>query len=263
MWHYNDTSTGLPEQACASCHYTLNVDASPLPPTATAPHCAMPSRPCPGGVAETLDANAGQYLVKVVKRPFGMRVQHHGPPRVVDVQPRSAAAETGVRCGWVVTAIDNLAVDSSTWLDAFTNALVPFIVKFDTTAARVPEPLPAAGPPLGERVLGDDGASGRSRAWPQAPAPARASIRSLSYRCATTGCLLRLPQPPRAALAPAEPRSSRVARWIAAGTVVEDGVFQGEIGDRLLVGELLRLLDAPAAEITAEQRLVAELWGTG
>ena len=63
-----------------------------------------------------------------------MGVQNHGPPRVVAVMPGSASDETGVRCGWVVTAIDNMAVDASTWQDAFNNALVPFIVKFDTTA---------------------------------------------------------------------------------------------------------------------------------
>ena len=143
---------------------------------ATAPHCERQNRPCPGEVAETLDARAGQYLIKVTKTPFGMRVQHYGAPRVVDVVPRSAAAETGVRCGWVVTAIDNMAVDASTWQDAFNNAFVPFIVKFDTTAASASDPPPVAGPPLGERVLRDDGAAGQSRVCPQAPAPARAPI---------------------------------------------------------------------------------------
>ena len=68
---------------------------------------------------------AGQYRVMVVKRPFGMAVQNHGLPRVVDVQPWSAAAETAVRCGLVVTAINDLAVDFSTWLKAFTMAEIP------------------------------------------------------------------------------------------------------------------------------------------
>ena len=74
-----------------------------------------------------------------------------------------------------------------------------------------------------------------------------------------------MPPPPRAALAnaprPAEHRVGLGGSRLA-GTSVEDGVFQGEVGDRHLVAELQRLLDAPAAEIAAEQRLIADLWGT-
>ena len=222
-----------------------------------------------------------------------MTVQNHGLPRVVDVQPWSAAAETEVRCGLVVTAINDLAVDSSTWLKAYTEALVPFTMTFGTEApllvgeaddpdwtadpnlaahlvgeaeiaARTPEPPPAAGPPAGVLVLRDDGASS-SRARPQAPVSPCVSIGSLSYRCASTGCLLSLAPPPRAALAN-EPRPAEHRVGLGgsrpAGTSVEDGVFQGEVGDRHLVAELQRLLDAPAAEIAAEQRLIADLWGT-
>ena len=74
-----------------------------------------------------------------------------------------------------------------------------------------------------------------------------------------------MPPPPRAALAneprPAEHRVGLGGSRLA-GTSVEDGVFQGEVGDRHLAAELQRLLDAPAAEIAAEQRLIADLWGT-
>ena len=72
--------------------------------------------------------------------------------------------------------------------------------------------------------------------------------------------------PPRAALANA-PRNAEHRVGIGgsrpAGTSDEDGVFQGEVGDRHLVAELQPLLNAPVAEIAAEQRLIADLWGTG
>ena len=190
----------------------------------------MPSRPCPQEVVEPLDANdplrgvAGKCLVKVVERPFGMLVANHGLPRVTDVKPASAAAGAGVRIGWVVTAIDNLAVDSSTWKGAFRETLVPFIVAFDTKAplhtgtAFLPtgDPTTDGAPPkaapnpskppvttLGP-VAGSVGASSSAGAAggavssveADARAAPRLRISAVSYECAASGERLPLPSPP-------------------------------------------------------------------
>ena len=225
-WQDCEYPTGhLGWHLCPPCR-TTNI-ANDLERKRTTPSTAFPVLDMPwspGEVAKALDAMepprevAGQYRVRVVKRP-----RPKAPLLVGEADDPDGTADP------------NLAAH---------------LVGEAEIAGRVPEPPPAAGPPAGVLVLRADGASG-SRAWPQAPVSGGVSIGSLSYRCSSTGCLLPLPPPPRAALAnaprPAEHRVGLGGSWLA-GKAVEDGVFQEEVGDRLLVAELQRLLEAPAAE---------------
>ena len=229
----------------------------------------MPSRPCPRPqeVVEPLDANdplrgvAGKCLVTVVERPFGMLVANHGPPRVIDVKPASAAAGAGVRIGWVVTAIDNLAVDSSTWKGAFRETLVPFIVAFDTKA---PLHTGTAFLPTGDPTT--DGAPPKAAPNPSKPpvttlgpvagAAPGLRISAAFYQCAASGKHLPLPSPPL-------PRLDDAVAAPVPVPIADTGSYGRERERRCLLAELQDILEAPAAEIEAERRVVAFLWSTG
>jgi len=72
------------------------------------------------------------YRVMVVKRPFGMNVQVHQVPRVVEVLPGSAAEQAGVKRGFVVKSVNDVPVDANSWASAWQQAAMPFILAFDT-----------------------------------------------------------------------------------------------------------------------------------
>lgn len=227
----------------------------------------MPSRPCPQEVVEPLDANdplrgvAGKCLVKVVERPFGMLVANPGLPRVTDVKPASAAAGAGVRIGWVVTAIDNLAVDSSTWEGAFRETLVPFIVAFDTKA---PLHTGTAFLPTGDPTT--DGAP--PKAAPNPPKPPVTTLGPVAgaapglrisvafYQCAASGKHLPWRSPPL-------PRLDDAVAAPVPVPIADTGSYGSERERRRLLAELQVILEAPAADIEAERQLVALLWGRG
>jgi len=72
------------------------------------------------------------YRVMVVKRPFGMNVQVHQVPRVVEVLPGSAAERAGVKRGFVLKSVNDAPVDAESWAAAWQHAEMPFILAFDT-----------------------------------------------------------------------------------------------------------------------------------
>eukprot|EP00928_Gymnodinium_smaydae_P011438 TRINITY_DN14221_c0_g1_i1.p1 TRINITY_DN14221_c0_g1~~TRINITY_DN14221_c0_g1_i1.p1 ORF type:complete len:387 (-),score=91.33 TRINITY_DN14221_c0_g1_i1:195-1355(-) len=80
-----------------------------------------------------LTADKKRYRVMVVKKPFGMNVQVNVVPRVVDVLPGYPAEKAGVRRGYVLTAVNDVAVNASTWYTAWQQAQVPCTLTFDTT----------------------------------------------------------------------------------------------------------------------------------
>ena len=188
----------------------------------------------------------------------------------------------------VVTAVNDLAVDSSTWLEAFRMIPVPFNVTFDartplyTDSAALPTAVPAADgappeamqnssrPPVTTLVpsAGSIGASS-SGTWaeesggamrsvePDAGAAPRRGIPAVSFNCAASGKLLPLPTPPAPRLG--DTAAPPVRGHFAAACLID----QASASDRRLLAEMQRLFSAPAAEIEAERRVIAELWGPG
>lgn len=73
-----------------------------------------------------------RYRVMVTKKPFGMNIQVHVAPRVVEVLPGFPAEAAGVREGFVLKEINEQPVDAVTWFKAFQNTPLPFTLTFDT-----------------------------------------------------------------------------------------------------------------------------------
>ena len=94
--------------------------------------------------------------------------------------------------------------------------------------------------------------------WVEADAGAapRLQISAVSYNCAASGELLPLPPPPLPRLGDAVAAPVPV-RFAAVGQGSQESA-----ADLRLIAELQHLLDAPAAEFAAEQRFIADLWGT-
>lgn len=80
-----------------------------------------------------VDQDPHRFRVMVVKKPFGMNIQVHVAPRVVEVLPGFPAEAAGVREGFVLKEIGDVPVDAVTWFEAFQNMPLPFTLTFDTT----------------------------------------------------------------------------------------------------------------------------------
>lgn len=92
-----------------------------------------------------LDSDPHRFRVMVVKKPFGMNIQVHVAPRVVEVLPGFPAEAAGVREGFVLTELNDQRVDAVTWFDAFQSTPLPFTLTFDTTI-----PVHAGNPFVGK-----------------------------------------------------------------------------------------------------------------
>jgi predicted metalloprotease with PDZ domain len=91
-------------------------------------NCPPPSKEA-GGVGSGDEHN---YRTLVKKRPFGMNVQVNVLPRVIEVLPGSPAEAAGVKRGFVLTAVNEKAVNASNWFDVWQNAPTPCTLTFDT-----------------------------------------------------------------------------------------------------------------------------------
>mmetsp|Transcript_84701 Transcript_84701/g.196935 ORF Transcript_84701/g.196935 Transcript_84701/m.196935 type:complete len:483 (-) Transcript_84701:129-1577(-) len=72
-----------------------------------------------------------RYRVMVVKKPYGMNVQVNTVPRVVEVLPGSPAEAAGIRPGFVLTEVNEVAVDMKNWFEQYQAAKLPFTLTFD------------------------------------------------------------------------------------------------------------------------------------
>jgi len=109
----------------------------------------------PQGGQGPLSADEQNFRVKVVSRPFGMNVQTHVLPRVVEVLPGSPAEAAGVKAGFVLKAINGQIVNGKDWFDVWQKAAAGSELTFDTTqplhdnnrhilSGTTPKPVPAA-----------------------------------------------------------------------------------------------------------------------
>eukprot|EP00421_Protoceratium_reticulatum_P005553 CAMPEP_0168361864 /NCGR_PEP_ID=MMETSP0228-20121227/2883_1 /TAXON_ID=133427 /ORGANISM="Protoceratium reticulatum, Strain CCCM 535 (=CCMP 1889)" /LENGTH=433 /DNA_ID=CAMNT_0008374549 /DNA_START=24 /DNA_END=1321 /DNA_ORIENTATION=+ len=87
------------------------------------------------------------YRVLVAQKPFGMNIQVHVAPRVVEVLPGYPAEAAGVRKGFVLIKVNERPVDAITWFKEFQNTPVPFTLTFDTTV-----PVHAGNPFLAQNA---------------------------------------------------------------------------------------------------------------
>lgn len=95
--------------------------------------CPTPEGGGTGAGHGPVDSEPRRFRVMVVQKPFGMNIQVHVAPRVVEVLPGFPAEAAGVREGFVLTQVNDRPVDAVTWLEAFENAALPFTLTFDTT----------------------------------------------------------------------------------------------------------------------------------
>merc|ERR1712227_1099449 len=90
------------------------------------------------GAANTTEAPAllpqdpHHFRVMVLKKPFGMNVQTHVLPRVVEVLPGFPAEAVGVRVGFVLTEVNEQAVTGKNFTNAFERCPLPCSLTFDT-----------------------------------------------------------------------------------------------------------------------------------
>jgi len=79
-----------------------------------------------------VSADPRRYRVAVSADVFGMNIQAYRLPRVVEVLPGFPAEACGVRKGFVLTEVNDEAVDVSTWFEAVQKAQKPYTLTFDT-----------------------------------------------------------------------------------------------------------------------------------
>jgi C-terminal processing protease CtpA/Prc len=79
--------------------------------------------------------NEHDFRVVVRERPFGMNIQTHVVPRVAEILPGYPAEAAGVKVGWVLTHINDQAVDAHTWFDMWQHqSPVGSVLTFDTNS---------------------------------------------------------------------------------------------------------------------------------
>mmetsp|Transcript_61762 Transcript_61762/g.199106 ORF Transcript_61762/g.199106 Transcript_61762/m.199106 type:complete len:436 (+) Transcript_61762:83-1390(+) len=103
----------------AKLPFEMRLDCSIVPATNTSQ--ALPSQ------------DPERFRVMVVKKPFGMNIQVHVAPRVVEVLPGYPAEAAGVREGFVLTEVNDKPVTAIDWFEAFQLTPLPFTMTFDTT----------------------------------------------------------------------------------------------------------------------------------
>jgi len=86
----------------------------------------------PQGGQGPLSTAENDFRVKVAKRPFGMNIQAHVLPRVVEVLPGYPAEAAGVKAGFVLTAINGQPVDAQNWFDVWQKSSVGTELTFNT-----------------------------------------------------------------------------------------------------------------------------------
>jgi len=79
-----------------------------------------------------LSGDKHNFRTMVVKKPYGMNIQVHTVPRVIDVLPGSPAEAAGVKRGFVLTHVNDQKVDPETWFNAWQTVKLPSTLTFDT-----------------------------------------------------------------------------------------------------------------------------------
>jgi len=97
------------------------------------PHKAFLAKKGPESGQGPLSAAEKNFKVRVSQRPFGMNIQAHVLPRVVEVLPGSPAEKAGVKASFVLTEIDDNPVDAKNWFDVWQKSVVGAVLTFDTT----------------------------------------------------------------------------------------------------------------------------------
>lgn len=87
----------------------------------------------------SLSHDEHRYRVMVTKKPYGMNVQVNKVPRVIEVLPGFPAEAAGVRRGFVLTEVNDVAVDAETWFEEYQSAQLPFTLTFDTKVPVQPD----------------------------------------------------------------------------------------------------------------------------
>lgn len=125
-------------------------------------NCPRRAKQGPQGGPGPLAAHKHNFTAKLTKRPFGANIQGHVLPRVVEVLPGSAAEAEGVKAGFVLTHIDDMAVSVRSWFDIWQNSPIGTVLTFDTSIPLHENNPYVEGGYIGKRtatapLLADDG----------------------------------------------------------------------------------------------------------